>query len=66
MEFDTPLRFQLLEYQSSRRYAIREGQWERIKDLLPRREGTVGVTADNNRLFALCSTLSLESYLMKR
>ena len=66
MEFDTPLRVQLLEYQSSRRYAIREGQWERIKDLLPRREGTVGVTADNNRLFALCSTLSLESYLMKR
>ena len=34
-----------------RRYALRDDQWERIKDLLPGREGTVGVTAKDNRLF---------------
>ncbi len=34
-----------------RRYGIREDQWERIKDLLPGREGTVGVRAKDNRLF---------------
>ncbi len=36
---------------TSRRYALRDDQWERIKDLLPRREGHVGVTAKDNRLF---------------
>lgn len=36
---------------STRRYALRDDQWERIKDLLPGREGTVGVTAKDNRLF---------------
>lgn len=35
----------------TRRYALRDDQWERIKDLLPGRPGTVGVTAQNNRLF---------------
>lgn len=35
----------------SRRYALRDDQWERIKDMLPGREGTVGVTATDNRLF---------------
>jgi transposase len=35
----------------ARRYALRDDQWERIKDFLPRRKGTVGVTAKNNRLF---------------
>ena len=35
----------------ARRYALRDDQWERIKDLLPGREGTVGVTAKDNRLF---------------
>ena len=35
----------------TRRYALRDDQWERIKDLLPGREETVGVTAKNNRLF---------------
>ena len=35
----------------SRRYALREDQWERIKDMLPGREGSVGVTAKDNRLF---------------
>ena len=36
---------------TTRRYALRDDQWERIKDLLPGREGTVGVTAQDNRLF---------------
>ena len=35
----------------TRRYALRDDQWERIKDLLPGREGTVGVTGKDNRLF---------------
>jgi transposase len=35
----------------SRRYALRDDQWERIKDMLPGREGLVGVTAKDNRLF---------------
>ncbi|NEO64334.1 MAG: IS5 family transposase [Moorea sp. SIO4G2] len=34
-----------------RRYALRDDQWERIKDLLPGRKETVGVTAKDNRLF---------------
>jgi transposase len=34
-----------------RRYAIRDGQWDRIKDMLPGRAGHVGVTARDNRLF---------------
>ena len=33
------------------RYALRDDQWARIKDLLPGRKETVGVTAKNNRLF---------------
>ena len=33
------------------RYALRDDQWERIKDLLPGRPGHVGVTAQDNRLF---------------
>ena len=36
---------------TTRRYALRDDQWERIKDLLPGREGYVGVTAKDNRLF---------------
>lgn len=35
----------------SRRYALRDDQWERLQDLLPGRAGSVGVTARNNRLF---------------
>ena len=35
----------------SRRYALRDEQWERIKNVLPGRDGHVGVTAKNNRLF---------------
>ncbi len=34
-----------------RRYALRDDQSERIRDLLPGREGHVGVTARDNRLF---------------
>lgn len=34
-----------------RRYALRDDQWERIKDFLPGREGPVGGTAKDNRLF---------------
>ncbi len=34
-----------------KRYGLRADQWERIKDLLPGRTETVGVTAKNNRLF---------------
>jgi len=34
-----------------RRYALRDDQWDRIKDILPGREGFVGVTAKDNRLF---------------
>ena len=31
--------------------ALRDDRWDRIKDLLPGREGHVGVTAKDNRLF---------------
>jgi transposase len=34
-----------------RRFGLRDDQWERIKDLMPGREGSVGVTAADNRLF---------------
>jgi transposase len=34
-----------------RRYALRDDQWDRIKELLPGSEGWVGVTARDNRLF---------------
>ena len=35
----------------TRRYALRDDQWERIQDLLPGREGHVGGTAKDNRRF---------------
>ena len=34
-----------------RRYALRDDQWEKIRELLPGQEGWVGVTAKDNRLF---------------
>src|SRR4051812_11233846 len=34
-----------------RRYALRDDQWDRIKYLLPGRDGWVGVTAKDDRLF---------------
>ena len=33
------------------RYGLHDDQWERIKDLLPGRPGSVGVTAADNQLF---------------
>ena len=33
------------------RYALRDDQWGRIRDILPGRIGHVGVTAKDNRLF---------------
>ena len=35
----------------SRRYALRDDQWDRIKHVLPGRPGHVGGTAKDNRLF---------------
>jgi transposase len=35
----------------TRRYGLRDDQWERIQGLLPGREDSVGVTAKDNRLF---------------
>lgn len=34
-----------------RRYGLKEKQWEKIKDFLPGRKESVGVTAKDNRLF---------------
>ena len=34
-----------------RRFGLRDDQWDRIADFLPGREGSVGVTAKDNRLF---------------
>jgi transposase len=34
-----------------RRYALRDDQWDRIKELLPGQSGSIGVTASDNRLF---------------
>lgn len=34
-----------------RRYALRDDQWEKIKDLLSGRKGHIGGTAKDNRLF---------------
>jgi len=36
---------------TTRRCALRDDQWTRIKDLPPGREGTVGATAKDNQLF---------------
>jgi len=35
----------------TRRYGLRDDQWDRIKDLLPGRVGHVGGTARDNRVF---------------
>ena len=34
-----------------KRYGLRDDQWERIKELLPGRAGSVGANAKDNRLF---------------
>ena len=36
---------------TNKRYALRDDQWERIKDLLPGQTGQPGATAKDNRLF---------------
>ena len=36
---------------TTRRYGWCDDQWERVKDLMPGREGSVRVTAKDNRLF---------------
>ena len=46
---------------AKRRYALRDEQWERIKDLLPGRANTVGVTAKDNRLFMALFTSRMRS-----
>jgi hypothetical protein len=43
----------------TRRYALRDDQWERIKDLLPGRPGTIGVTAKDNRLLLKPSCIAI-------
>ena len=35
----------------TRRYALRDDQWDPIEDLQPGREGHLGVTTRDNRLF---------------
>jgi hypothetical protein len=46
-----------------RRYGLRDDQWERIEGLLPGREGHVGVTARDNRLFVRrCCTATEPAY----
>ena len=35
----------------TRRHALRDEQWESIKDILPAQSCDVGVTAKDNRLF---------------
>ncbi len=44
-----------------RRYALRDDQWDRIKDILPGREGHVGGTAADNRLFVEAALLRLRA-----
>jgi hypothetical protein len=34
----------------TRRYALRDDQWKRLKELLPGRPGSVGVTAQDNQV----------------
>jgi transposase len=41
----------LSEAEPVRRFGLRDDQWERIKDLLAGRAGSVGVTASDNRRF---------------
>ena len=36
---------------SARRYQLRDDQWEKIANLLPGREGSVGRPSNDNRLF---------------
>jgi transposase len=40
-----------IDEMSSRRYALRDDQWERIRNFLPGSVSWVGLTAKDNRLF---------------
>ena len=42
-----------------RRYALRDDQWDRIKEILPGREGHVGGTAADNRLFVKAGSVQI-------
>ena len=46
-----------------RRYALRDDQWDKIKHVLPGREGHVGVTAKDNRLFVEAFSTVIEQVL---
>ncbi len=48
----------LQDVSMTRRYALRDDQWERIKELLPGKEGDVGVTAKDNRYEVSYNTYS--------
>jgi len=48
----------LQDVSMTRRYALRDDQWERIKELLPGKEGDVGVTAKDNRYKVSYNTYS--------
>jgi len=41
------------------RFGLRNDQWDRIKDILPGREGHVGGTAEDNRLFVEAILIAL-------
>ena len=41
------------------RFGLRNDQWDRIKDFLPGREGHVGGTAEDNRLFVEAILIAL-------
>jgi hypothetical protein len=43
------------------RFGLRDDQWERIKDLLPGREGHVGGNATDNRLFVDAGSLQISN-----
>ena len=44
-----------------RRYALRDDQWDKIKNLLPGREGTVGANAKDNRIVYLLMQSSTDT-----
>ena len=43
-----------------KRYALRDDQWQQIKDLLPGREGYIGCNAKDNRLFVEAGLYRIE------
>ena len=47
----------------TKRYAFRNDQWERTKNLVPERQGHICVTARDNRLFveACCTAIGQAS-----